>query len=63
MKKGFTLIELLAVITVLAIILVIAIPNIQHLINENKKDTFLINAKSIIKQIKYEDKNYVNKKI
>ena len=59
MKKGFTLIELLAVITVLAIILVIAIPNIQHLIDEKKKDTFLINAKSIIKQIKYEDKNFL----
>ena len=59
MKKGFTLVELLAVITVLAIILVIAIPNIQRLINENKKDTFLINAKSIIKQIKYEDKNFL----
>ena len=58
MKKGFTLVELLAVITVLAIILVIAIPNIQYLINENKKNTFLINAKSIIKQIKYEDKTF-----
>ena len=58
MKKGFTLIELLAVITVLAIILIIAVPNIQHLINENRKNTFLINAKSIIKQIKYEDKTF-----
>ena len=36
-KNGFTLIELLAVIVILAIILVIAVPKISDTINNAKK--------------------------
>lgn len=39
-KKGFTLVELLAVIVVLGIILVIAVPNILNLINKAKIDAY-----------------------
>ena len=38
-KKGFTLIELLAVIVILALIAIIAFPNVTKLIKGAKKDT------------------------
>ena len=40
MKKGFTLIELLAVIVILAIILLIAMPIVLNVINEARKGAF-----------------------
>ena len=40
MKKGFTLIELLAVIVILAIILVISIPQINKVINNSKTSSY-----------------------
>ena len=39
-KQGFTLVELLAVIVVLGIILVIAIPNIQQIITNARKEAY-----------------------
>ena len=39
MKKGFTLIELLAVIVILAIISLIAVPIVIHIINDAKKSS------------------------
>jgi type IV pilus assembly protein PilA len=39
-NKGFTLVELLAVIVVLGIILVIAIPNIQQIITNARKEAY-----------------------
>lgn len=38
-RKGFTLVELLAVIVVLAILAVVATPNIISLLNHSKKNT------------------------
>ena len=59
-KKGFTLIELLAVIIILSIILVIAIPNVLRLIKESKLSALGSSAKIIAR--KAED-DYTQKKI
>ena len=53
MKKGYTLVELLAVIAVLAIILVIAVPKMTNYVTERKKSLFITSAKSIARQLEY----------
>ncbi len=40
-KKGFTLMELIAVVVILAITLLIAVPKVINIINNSKKNTFL----------------------
>ena len=49
-KKGFTLVELLTVIAILALLVIIALPNVLSMFNKAKKDTFLTEAKSIFKE-------------
>lgn len=49
-KKGFTLVELLAVIAILAILVVIAMPNVLGMFNSSKKNTFVTEVQSILKQ-------------
>lgn len=51
-KKGFTLIELLAVIVVLAIVLLIAVPTILYIQNKNRKQVFFTNVSNIVNTIK-----------
>lgn len=53
-KRAFTLIELLAVIVILAIILIIAIPAVGKIIKNTKEDTFVSDAKMVLKQLVYE---------
>ncbi len=48
--RGFTLVELLAVIVILAIILVIAVPKISDTIKNSKKASFESSAKTIAAQ-------------
>ena len=46
--KGFTLIELLAVITIMGILMMVAIPTVSRTIENSRKDTFIDTAKSYI---------------
>ena len=48
-KRGFTLVELLAIITVLGLLVIIAIPNMREIVNTSKKKTFFGDAQTIYK--------------
>jgi type IV pilus assembly protein PilA len=52
--KGFTLIELLAVIVVIGLIMLIAVPNIVGLSTGVRKDQMLDDAKKLISLAKYQ---------
>ena len=63
-KRGFTLIELLSVILLLAVIIVIAVPKVADYTTSKKKDSFLIMARGIMRQLEYdyiEDKPFYEK--
>lgn len=51
-KKGFTLVELLAVIVVLGIVLVIAIPSIVNVIENTRKNSFVATARQLVEVVK-----------
>ena len=63
MKKGFTLIELLAVILILEIIALIAIPTVNKIINEARYGTFKTSSDNIMKTIEQQcQTNLMNNK-
>lgn len=60
-KKGFTLVEVLAVITILAIISLTAVPNVLKIYENNQKEELLTDAKNLlsIAKEKVNEKNYL----
>lgn len=50
-KKGFTLIELLAVIIILGVLLLIAVPSISKYIENSRKNTYINSVKSLVSAV------------
>ena len=51
-KKGFTLIELLAVITIMGILMLVAIPAVSRTIENSRRDTYATLAKQYITTVR-----------
>ena len=51
-SKGFTLIELLAVITIMGILMMVAIPSVSRTIENSRRDTFATVAKEYVNSIR-----------
>lgn len=52
-KKGFTLVELLAVIVILGVLMIVAIPAMSRYIENSRKDVYVNNAKRYISAARY----------
>ena len=57
-KKGFTLIELLAVIIILGVLLLIAVPSVSKYITESRMDTYKTNLTRLVDAVSNEVNSY-----
>lgn len=62
-RKGFTIIELLATILILSLIMLVAVPNVMSVIDRNKQDTYVEDAKRMITLAEYEVRSNTNIKL
>ena len=53
-KKGFTLVELLAAMVILAVIMVIAVPNIMGILTNSRANTYVEDAKKLLSLAEYQ---------
>lgn len=53
-KKGFTLVELIVVIAILAVILLLVVPNIVDMFNNGKKDSFIRQVQAVWREAEKE---------
>lgn len=59
-KKGFTLVELLAVIVILAVLALVAMPNVTRLMNASRKNAFITEVENFVT---YAQTSYTNSQI
>ncbi len=59
-KKGFTLIELLAVIIILGVLLLIAVPSVSKYIQQSREKTYVTNLSKIVDAVSTEVNSYSN---
>ena len=59
-KKGFTLIELLAVIIILGVLLLIAVPSVSRYIQNSRMNTYETNLSRLVDAVRTEVNSYSN---
>lgn len=52
-NKGFTLIELIATISILALIMLLSVPNVMSMVDKNKRNAYIMDARKLVKTAKY----------
>lgn len=59
-KKAFTLVELLASLVILGVLMLVAVPTVTSLINDNRAETYLEDAKRFVSNVEYSLKTNTN---
>ena len=59
-NRGFTLVELLATIAIMAILMIVAVPNIINILDKNKKTTYVEDARKLVALAKYRLNSDIN---